>query len=131
ALPVGRRGDVRHDGTLDARRPARELMLEIDALVAAACQRSGHDDFGEDTWREGLDVLVAALNGEGALNDIGEEVFADQIVGYLTHRLHVEHWYTQHPEIDGQEIVAPLFGIGMPRTGSTALSFLLASDRSR
>ena len=34
-------------------------------------------------------------------------------------------------EIEDQEIVAPLFGLGLPRTGSTALSFLLACDRSR
>jgi len=30
----------------------------------------------------------------------------------------------QHPEIDDQQITAPLFGLGLPRTGSTALSFL-------
>ena len=33
-----------------------------------------------------------------------------------------------HPEIDEQEIVAPLIGLGLPRTGSTALSCLLAAD---
>ena len=37
----------------------------------------------------------------------------------------------RHPEIEHQEIRAPLFGLGMPRTGSTALSFLLACDQSR
>src|SRR4051812_37285742 len=106
-------------------------MLEVAALVSAARARAGHDDFGEDTWQEGLGVLVRALSTEGSLNEIGEEVFADQIVGYLASRLEIEHWYARHPEIDEQEIVAPLFGIGMPRTGSTALSFLLAADRSR
>src|SRR5205814_451748 len=37
-------------------------------------------------------------------------------------------WYRRHPEIDDVAIVAPLFGLGLPRTGSTALSFLLAQD---
>ena len=55
----------------------------------------------------------------------------DQIVGYLVNRLEVEQWYARHPEIDDQEIVAPLFGLGLPRTGSTALSFLLAQDPAR
>jgi hypothetical protein len=45
--------------------------------------------------------------------------------------LQIEHWYARHPEIDDQEIVAPLFGLGLPRTGSTALSFLLAQDPVR
>ena len=55
----------------------------------------------------------------------------DQIVGLLASRLEIEQWYARHPEIDDQEIVAPLFGLGLPRTGSTALSFLLACDTAR
>src|SRR5207344_1189446 len=55
----------------------------------------------------------------------------EQIAGYLVNRLNVEQWYARHPEIDAQEIVAPLFGLGLPRTGSTALSFLLAQDLAR
>ena len=106
-------------------------MLDADALVAAARDRTGLDDFGEDSWREGFDVLLGALATDVDLNEIGEQVFADQITGYLANRLQVEHWHTEHPEISEQEIVAPLFGLGLPRTGSTATSFLLACDRSR
>jgi len=40
----------------------------------------------------------------------------------------VEDWYCRHPEIDDQAIEAPLIGLGLPRTGSTALSMLLAQD---
>jgi hypothetical protein len=106
-------------------------MLDVARLVAGARDRAGYADFGEDTWQEGLEVLVKALVTEGSLNELGEQVYADQIVGYLTNRLQIERSYATHPEIDEQEIVAPLFGLGMPRTGSTALSFLLASDRAR
>ena len=106
-------------------------MIVVDALIETATERAGSDDFGEDTWREGLDVLVRALNDEANLNELGDAVFADQLVGNLVNRLEIEQWYTRHPEIDEQEIVAPLFGLGMPRTGSTATSFLLACDSSR
>lgn len=106
-------------------------MLDAKELIDAATRRAGHDDFGEDSWREGLEVLLRALSKDVELNEIGEQVFADQITGYLASRLEVEHWYAAHPEIGEQEIVAPLFGIGLPRTGSTATSFLLACDRSR
>src|SRR3546814_8467173 len=51
-----------------------------------------------------------------------------QIVDLLVNRLQVEHWYRLHPEIDQQQIVAPLIGLGLPRTGSTALSCMLAED---
>lgn len=106
-------------------------VLDVATLVAAAKARTGLDDFGEDTWQEGLEVLVKALAMEGDLNELGEAVFADQLTGMLSKRLDIESWYARHPEIDEQEINAPLFGIGMPRTGSTALSCLLACDPKR
>ncbi len=106
-------------------------MILADELVQEACERAGSDDFGPDTWREGLEVLTRSLSTEGSLNELGRHVYSDQIVGYLVNRLEVEKWYRLHPEIGDERIVAPLFGLGMPRTGSTALSFLLACDRSR
>ena len=48
----------------------------------------------------------------------------------LVNRLEVEHWYHIHPEIDEEQIVAPLFGVGLPRTGTTALIYMLARDPS-
>ncbi len=105
--------------------------INIAQLIDAACERAGSDDFGTDTWREGLDVLVGSLNGEAALNEVGVGAMTDQIVGYLVNRLEVEQWYGRYPEIDDQRIVSPLFGLGLPRTGSTALSYLLAQDPAR
>lgn len=107
------------------------MQMQLDQLIETARERVGSDDFGADTWREGLEVLVDSLTSESALNDLGESVMIDQIVGLLVNRLEVEQWYARHPEIEDQEIVAPLFGLGLPRTGSTALSFLLASDTAR
>lgn len=106
-------------------------MLAVDALVDAARERTGLDDLGPDTWQEGLDVLVASLHEEANLNDLGVAAMTDQLVGNLANRLLVEQAYAEHPEIDDQEIVAPLFGLGLPRTGSTALSYLLAQDPAR
>ena len=105
--------------------------MEIDQLVDTACARAGSDDFGGDTWREPLEILVRSLTTEAELNGIGIAAMADQIVGYLTNRLAVERCYAEHPEIDDEEIVAPLFGLGLPRTGSTALGYLLAQDPAR
>jgi len=51
-----------------------------------------------------------------------------QIVDLLSQRLQVEDWYQRHPEIDDQEILAPLIGVGLPRTGSTALACLMGED---
>jgi hypothetical protein len=97
-------------------------------LMAKAVERTGLDDFGDDSFREGLDILVRALNDEARLNARGEGFVYGRIGNHLCQRLQVEDWYRRHPEIDDVPIDKPLFGLGLPRTGSTALSFLLAQD---
>jgi hypothetical protein len=59
---------------------------------------------------------------------MGEMMLRHLIVNLLSQRLQIEDWYRRHPEIDDEPIVAPLIGLGLPRTGSTALSILLAED---
>ena len=99
-----------------------------DDLMASAVAQTGLDDFGADSFREGLEILVRSLRDEARLNAAGEGFLYPRLVGHLAQRLQVEDWYRRHPEIEDVPIVAPLFGLGLPRTGSTALSFLLAQD---
>ena len=103
-------------------------MASATDLMARAVARTGLDDFGDDAFREGLDILTTALRDEARLNDRGEAFVYQRLELHLSQRLQVEDWYRRHPEIDDEPIVAPLFGLGLPRTGSTALSFLLAQD---
>jgi hypothetical protein len=94
----------------------------------AARGQTGLEDFGDDSFREGLERLVRAYDEESVLNDLGDVVLPYLITNHLAQRLQVEDWYHRHPEIDEERIEAPLIGLGLPRTGSTALSFLLAED---
>jgi hypothetical protein len=96
--------------------------------MAAAKAQTGLDDFGDDSFREGLEILVRSLQDEARLNATGEAVIYPRLVGHLVNRLQIENWYRHHPETDDVVVEAPLFGLGLPRTGSTALSFLLAQD---
>ena len=105
-------------------------MASPGELMAAAVARTGLDDFGDDSFREGLEILARALESEARLNARGEGFVYHRIGLHLAQRLHVEDWYRRHPEIDDVALEAPLFGLGLPRTGSTALSFLLAQDSS-
>jgi Sulfotransferase family len=97
-------------------------------LLEVAAGDTGLDDFGDDSFREGFDRLVTSLRNEALLNAIGEYAIRDRILALLKQRLHVEAWYRRHPEIADEVIDRPLIGLGLPRTGSTALSFLLAED---
>jgi hypothetical protein len=103
-------------------------MDRVSALLERARATTSLDDFGDESFREGLEILVASAEGQARFNAMGWAAFDHQVVDFLSCRLEVEHWYAKHPEIDEQEIVAPLIGLGLPRTGSTALSCLLAED---
>lgn len=103
-------------------------MEEYKALLNAAKSETGLEDFGADSFIEGLEILVNSIRNEAKLNPLGEKVLRDRIIGHLKQRLQIEDWYHRHPEIDDEQIKAPLIGISLPRTGSTVLSFLLAED---
>jgi hypothetical protein len=96
--------------------------------MEAARRETGLSDFGGDSFKEGIEVLVPSLNNQAQLTELGQRALRDRIIGHLKQRLQVEDWYRRHPEIEEEKIERPLFGISLPRTGSTALSFLLACD---
>ena len=104
------------------------MVPEFDDVVGRAVAQTGLQDFGDDSFREGLEVLLASLRDEARLNARGEGYLYPRIVTALSQRLQVEDWYRRHPEIDDVEILPPLIGLGLPRTGSTALSLLLSQD---
>lgn len=107
-------------------------MTKVDELIATARAATGLSDFGAASFHEGLVALIDGAEAAGTFNELGVAVLHDQATEMLSLRLSVEDWYRRHPEIDDREISAPLFGLGLPRTGSTALSYLLARDpRSR
>lgn len=103
-------------------------MSTVQRLLEKARAATELENFGEDTFLEGLERLVKSVEQEARLTPQGRAGFEFQVIDLLGNRLQVEDWYSRHPEIDEQEIIAPLIGLGLPRTGSTALSCLLAED---
>jgi hypothetical protein len=104
------------------------LSLQPDELVAAACTETGLTDFGGDTFHEALERLTGALMTEAALNPLGVEIMRMRLQGHLANRLRITETVRRHPEILDEPITAPIFIIGLPRTGTTALSNLLHAD---
>jgi hypothetical protein len=103
-------------------------MLDADHLVESAIDRTGLADFGATGWREGLDRLVDAFNREADLTEIGTHILGSRLEMLLANRLGVWSTVAANPEIGEEEVEGPLVIIGLPRTGTTALSNLLAAD---
>jgi hypothetical protein len=101
--------------------------LSAEDLLASARERTGLADFGDPIYREGLDMLLDDL-ARAELHDLGRMVWRGRILAHLIQRLRVEDWLARHPAIEGLAVPAPIFVVGLPRTGTTALSHLLARD---
>lgn len=104
------------------------LSLEPEALLRRAQRNTGLDDFGDGRFREPLAVLLRAFEDEAALTMLGRITARSDIVRLLENRLHMEDERKRHPEIGAGEIRAPLFIIGLPRTGTSILHELMALD---
>lgn len=102
--------------------------LTPDALIAAACEQTGIDDFGSDSFREGLEVYCEAVSAEAQLSAFGVEAVRGNVCGALVNRLRVVDWAKQHPEVADERINAPIVVVGMFRAGTTFFSYLLDKD---
>lgn len=104
------------------------VPLDEASLLAAACESTGLDDFGDDAWREPFRLLLADLDGDAALNLLGRMLMRADLVRTLVNRLRMVETRRRHPEIDGLDVRAPIVITGMGRSGTSILHELLACD---
>ena len=102
--------------------------LEPDDLLDAAVRRAGSSDFGGEGFHEGLEVLVDSVEREADLTTLGRLSCRETLLRYLTNRLRLTDYGSEHPEVAEQEIEKPIFIVGLPRTGTTILFNLLSQD---
>ena len=104
------------------------MTFSVAELEDGARAATGLDDFGSPYYREGLQRTVDALNNEADLNDLGRVMQHATISNALIQRLKIVDTYQRNPEIADEIIGGPVVVIGLPRTGTTALSQLVAAD---
>ncbi|MGI9294162.1 MAG: sulfotransferase family protein [Pseudomonadales bacterium] len=105
-----------------------ENILDAQHLLAEARKLSGLSDFGDESFLKPFSVLTHALCHEARLTDGGLQGQKNRLLGLLVNRLRVEEYYKNYPEIDQERIVAPCVIVGLPRTGTTMIFRLIASD---
>lgn len=104
------------------------MRFAPEALVESACQATGLEDFGDESFREGLEIYCDSLEREAQLNPLGEMAIPMAVTGALANRLRVTDWIKQHPDVLNERIEAPFVIVGLFRAGTTLLSYLLEKD---
>ena len=107
---------------------APACSLEPEAVIAAASAQTDLTDFGDDGFRERLEVLCRSLREEAGLSTVGVVSMFGQLTTNLRNRLMVQDLLTRHPEIHDQPLERPIIICGLPRTGTTHLHNLMAAD---
>jgi len=86
------------------------------AIMKAAQKIAGHSDYGDESYRPGLEKLCWSLENEAELNQMGRLILHRQVANALAGRLTVVAWEKANPDAARAPIIAPMFIIGLPRT---------------
>lgn len=117
---------LNHEGThLDL---PSVVPLDAASLIATACRRTGLADFGPEHWRLPFETLCRDLDGPASLTLMGRLMTRSDLLIWLENRLRVTELLRVHPEIEREVIAAPVFIVGLPRSGTSILFEMLAQD---
>ena len=105
--------------------------MYTEDIIEDARAQTGLVDFDSETFREGLDLLTANVRQRTDFSETGLGILRYYWTLNLANRLKVNDYHRQHPELATAPVERPLFQFGMPRTGTTLLSNLLAADPAR
>jgi hypothetical protein len=104
--------------------------LLLDEIVDEARRTTKLTRFDSESFREGLQILIDDVN-----HDNREQRYVQQIreafITALACRLRTTAYLDQHSDLLRRPIERPVFVFGIPRTGTTLLSNLLAADPAR
>ncbi len=107
----------------------RDDVGSYDDIAAAAVRTTGLADFGGTAHEEGLRLLVDDLaSPEAGLTGEGNYFQRSQVKSALVGRLLTQARFAEFPAYAEVPIERPLFVVGLPRTGTTALHRLLSAD---
>jgi hypothetical protein len=103
--------------------------IDAESLYRAARRRAGASNFGAWNFDEPLERLLKAYRDEAKLTTLGRITVRELLVSLLDNLLRMEAERAANPAITEQRIAAPVFIIGLPRTGTTHLHNLISEDR--
>lgn len=103
------------------------LPWRSDELLSVACDRTGLDDYGGDTFRQFLDATLDAVSSEGELSRFGRFSYREFTLAVLANRLRIVNYLKQGAIC--KPVTNPIIIIGLYRTGSTYLHNLLSTHK--
>lgn len=102
--------------------------FDVEQLERMAQRRTGLSTFGSLRYREPLRRLCESYAEDEELTFFGRLVCRGTLIHLLSNRLMIQRDLQADPGIEQEMIRAPIFVVGLPRTGTTLLFNMLAQD---
>lgn len=126
--------DLRRPVLTDAHRQALKhaedhaVELTQEAVLTAARQATGLNDFGPDDFRARLQLWLDETAHAPNLTALARQTVFQRCVKYAEMRLRLQDLLRRHPEIREMQIQRPIIVVGPFRSGTTHLVNLIAKD---
>lgn len=108
---------------------AQPLDMSVASVLAAAQSQTGLDDFGPRDFENRLGRLLGEVEADSNLWRRARAQFVGFCVKAAANRLKNRDFLKRNPQIHDVKIDRPIFIVGLPRSGTTHLENLVASDR--
>lgn len=109
---------------------AQTLTVDLSpkSIMQEAEQKTGLNAWGSTDFVERLALLCDEWNSDDGLTGIGRLTLRNKLLQHATSRLLIQDQFSRHPEILDVQIESPIIVAGLPRSGTTHLLNLMASD---
>jgi hypothetical protein len=104
------------------------MKFTFDDIVEAARAKSGAPDPDIDSWQDGLELLTRDHLEQDSLTERGWGILKNKYVDALATRMQVDEYLHKNAAVAEAPVTRPVFILGMPRTGTTLVSYLMAAD---
>jgi hypothetical protein len=102
-------------------------MLNAASIIAEAENAAGVTD-SDPAVRDNLERLIDSLQRDGGFSSAGADLTSRGFVADQTNRLETLKWSIAQPGIAEEAITAPVFLMGLPRSGTTYFQYLFDRD---
>lgn len=102
--------------------------MTLDDILNLARAATGLPDPEQDSWREGLAILLHDHAKADVLTERGWGMMKARYSEALATRMRVDDYIRHHPDVTKAPVKRPVFILGMPRSGTTMVSYLLDAD---
>lgn len=111
-----------------AERAAITIEYSMHGILQHAESLSDVPIYHDGDFFQNLERFLGEADRHGALSTAGKNLLALQCANFIVQRSRLEALWAEHPEIADVEIKAPIIIAGIPRSGTTNLSNIMASD---